>query len=814
MKKILMVLLSISSSLAFSQTDINNAKVSNLSSQIEIISKNSKSAQKVLSGKLFENIIKKEQLLNNSINSEQELKEKVIIYMSDYPTTVQIEQLETLGVECYLELWVPPLENHPFGFFVANMPVSELNNVLSIAFVKKMDSAEYENYPQNNNAAVSINSDDLWSSGYDGTGVKIAVLDSGLDDFYDGTDLPLVYEKKDFSNYPGTDNNVANTVTGHGTHVVGSVLGRGILSNGRINEGNGLSSFKGSAPDASLVFLKIGNDATGSSTSEAMIAAMQNAVNTYNADILTMSYGGWYAHHDGSSATEQTVDWVYSQGVPFFISAGNDANDNHHYSGTVLANSSSDFIQINATEGALLSFNLVWFDGTEISNDLSLEYYNSSQVKYSSNITDYGRTQSVRGTESNYSKYNLTVSAGVYYLKVVNNSSNEQFFHIYFNQQNAVNITFANPDLEYTIGQPASADYGFAVGAWTTRNVWYDYSGSGWGYGNTLDAIAPFSSRGPRVDGGAVKPNITAPGSSILSLRDTDVYTSASAYWIDNDGTTNAGDANYYSMQGTSMACPIAAGAAALLLEKNPLATPAQIYSSIESTSNTSGTGTIPNSTWGYGKLDILAASNSVALPAEIVSFTSDKVGNGVVLNWNTATEVNNYGFEIERQTVETLRATSDEWEKVGFVEGHGNSNSPKNYSFFDNLLNQKLSSYINYRLKQIDNDGHFEYSDEISVDFEQVLKNSIEQNHPNPFNPSTTLHYSIADNSLVRIEIYNLLGQIVAELINSEQISGNHSVTWNASGLSSGVYFARFSVTSINSKATFSDSKKLILMK
>ena len=69
--------------------------------------------------------------------------------------------------------------------------------------------------------------------------------------------------------------------------------------------------------------------------SAAMIAAMDAAVTIYNVDVLSMSYGGWYDHHDGSSATEQKVDWVYAQGVPFFLSAGNSANDDHHYSGTV-----------------------------------------------------------------------------------------------------------------------------------------------------------------------------------------------------------------------------------------------------------------------------------------------------------------------------------------------------------------------------------------------------------------------------------------------------------------------------------------------
>ena len=109
-----------------------------------------------------------------------------------------------------------------------------------------------------------------------------------------------------------------------------------------------------------------------------MIAAMDAAVNIYNADVLSMSYGGWYTYHDGSSATEQKVDWVYAQGVPFFLSAGNSADDDHHYSGTVPAGGNTGYIAINTNADSALTFNLVWYDGLGTNNDLYMEYYNSS----------------------------------------------------------------------------------------------------------------------------------------------------------------------------------------------------------------------------------------------------------------------------------------------------------------------------------------------------------------------------------------------------------------------------------------------------
>ena len=561
-----------------------------------------------------------------------------------------------------------------------------------------------------------------------------------------------------------------------------------------------MTAFKGSAPDADLVFLKIGGDASSSASSDAMIGAMNDAVTIYNADILTMSYGGWYTYHDGSSFTEQKVDWVYSQGVPFFLSAGNSANDDHHYSGTVAASSETGFIAISTNANSALTFNLVWYDGLGTSNDLSMKYYDENFDELT--ITNQNlRTQSDRGTESIYSNYSFLVAAGTYYVKVFNSSSNSQFFHIYFDDWNYADITFNSPDPEYTIGQPSSADNGFAVGAWTTRNVWYDYSGSGWGYGYTLDAIAPFSSRGPRVNGGATKPNITAPGSAIISLKDTDYLTIADALWIDNDGTTSAGDANYYVMQGTSMACPIAAGAAALLLDINPSATPAEVYTAIQNNANTSGTGTVPNNTWGYGKLDIHAASIDTPFPVELTHFSAKEIKNKIILNWQTATEVNNYGFSIERR----LEVVNREWETLAFVEGHGNSNSPKDYTYIDDT---PLNGKVGYRLKQIDTDGTFEYSDEIEIEVESVIENKLVGNYPNPFNPTTTVRFDLANEGNVSLVVYNVIGEVVKKLLDQKMTAGKHKVEFEASNLSSGIYFYQLNA------GNFIDVKKMMVIK
>ncbi|MBZ0183633.1 MAG: T9SS type A sorting domain-containing protein [Melioribacteraceae bacterium] len=198
-------------------------------------------------------------------------------------------------------------------------------------------------------------------------------------------------------------------------------------------------------------------------------------------------------------------------------------------------------------------------------------------------------------------------------------------------------------------------------------------------------------------------------------------------------------------------------------------------------------------------------SDNATPLPVELTSFTADLNENNVDLNWQTATEINNYGFEIQRSVVSVQRS-EEGWEKVGFVEGSGNSNSPKEYSFVDeSAQNGKYS----YRLKQIDFDGQFEYSDEIEVEVNNLpTEFSLLQNYPNPFNPTTTIKYSLPVDSKVLMEVYNILGEKVMTLINQEVKAGYNEVIFNANNLSSGIY------TYTISTGEFNQVKKMMLLK
>ncbi len=176
-------------------------------------------------------------------------------------------------------------------------------------------------------------------------------------------------------------------------------------------------------------------------------------------------------------------------------------------------------------------------------------------------------------------------------------------------------------------------------------------------------------------------------------------------------------------------------------------------------------------------------AVSGVALPVELASFTSNIVGNCVDLAWRTATEVNNYGFDVERKSTSS-------WTKVAFVEGHGTTNAPTSYSYTDNSASGKVV----YRLKQIDRDGKFEYSKEVEATVVAVPTIvALSQNYPNPFNPTTNISFTVPTSGHATLKILNILGQEIATLFNGEAQAGvSNQVQFNASDLASGMYFSR----------------------
>jgi hypothetical protein len=215
----------------------------------------------------------------------------------------------------------------------------------------------------------------------------------------------------------------------------------------------------------------------------------------------------------------------------------------------------------------------------------------------------------------------------------------------------------------------------------------------------------------------------------------------------------------------------------------------------------------------GIGTLEIdeirVATSwNLAPLPVELSSFTAKILkGGGIQLNWCTETEVNNYGFDIERSVINPKsEIRNPQFEMIGFVQGHGNSNSPKDYSFIDNVIGGKYS----YRLKQIDTDGQFEYSKIIEVDAGQIPGGFVlGQNYPNPFNPSTTIKFALAENQLAVLKVYDVIGNQIAVLFDGLAESNKvYEKKFDATNLSSGIYFYR-----LEASGKF-EIKKMLLLK
>jgi len=210
---------------------------------------------------------------------------------------------------------------------------------------------------------------------------------------------------------------------------------------------------------------------------------------------------------------------------------------------------------------------------------------------------------------------------------------------------------------------------------------------------------------------------------------------------------------------------------------------------------------------WSYGQGEgdvYLVKLQDSVVPVELISFSANVNGTDVILNWSTETEVNNSGFEIERASSLTTPVQED-WATIGFVPGFGTTTETRNYSLEDKNL---TAGKYQYRLKQIDLDGTFEYSHEVEADVSTIKDFSLDQNYPNPFNPSTTISFSIPSPAFTTLKVYDILGNVVATLVNEEKSSGIYNITFDASALTSGVYLYQFTAGS------FSEMKKMILLR
>lgn len=542
--------------------------------------------------------------------------EDIAIYVDRQLTGSEIAELEKNGVDVVDWIYVPAIPGkHPHGFHLATMENDALPALLADKRIVFVDTAEMQSEPQNDLSRTMIQADLVQagtglSQAYDGTGINIAVADSSLDINHPDFPTPVeAYDVTDGSDVGSWDTDVSSTASDHGTHVTGTVLGRGTNSAGK---------YAGGAPGANLYFYKIGNDTTAGASSTDEIEALERAA-VVGCDIFSMSYGGYSTYMDGSSSMSQAIDdATLNDNMLVFISAGNAANDNRHYARSVAPGATSPGFSftINNPSSTEVYDNdvwlqLVWVDDN--AGDFNLDV-NVSGLGGGESVSDVFTGSSSRGTETRYVAITPNIAANgsrTYTLQLVNSagSGTTPLVHVY--SSSTGNGTFDAADDTYTVSNPALADEAIAVAAWVHRTTWINYQGSTFGYSSSYQYgnRAPFSSIGPRVDG-TMKPNIAAPGALTISTRDSD-QSFTTTYRIDNDGINNGlGPADYVGKQGTSMACPMAAGGAALLLralrENGATLTATEIKSIIFSNADSSYR-QLDNES-GNGLMDIYAA--------------------------------------------------------------------------------------------------------------------------------------------------------------------------------------------------------------
>ena len=810
------------------------------------------------------------------------------------------------------------------GFVTARVKVGDLERVAQLAQVSYIDVGAV-NRPALDLSVPETGADLLHAgyfngTSYKGNGVIVLIYDTGIDwrhlDFRNPSDttksrILAIWDQTDTQGGGSApsgfaygkewtqtqiedefDGSPANVVRekdndGHGTHVAGTAAGNGF---------SGSKKFIGMAPEADIIAVKGGE---GSFSEARMIDGLTYAANKASQFgkpiVVNWSIGGQQGPHDGTRGYEVAVDnFVTTPGHVVVISAGNDGASPIHFSGSV-AVSGTTSVSINVpaytpTAGtnndqfildiwlkastATVTATITSPTGITYSagaggsapdvSDGTIELYNyiPSGVDVDRNIQlwVHDATASVPKTGT----WTLTLS----------NPATSIDFDGWLSSRSVGSalVTVAGANTTSTVAMPGTANHGITVGSYVTKWAWPSADGNNYAYTGTdrTADISTFSSLGPTRDG-RIKPDISAPGQGIMATLSADADTAYQTSRV-------FPDRKHWLLQGTSMAAPHVTGAVALLLQADPSLTANQIKTLFTSTANTdSYTGSIPNNTWGYGKLDVLEAmvkqvdngsSQQVTVGYDVpgsnqtvnltgstkyaVHFSPSISGTltGVRLNLtinslnpivgsgplvcevytNTTgsvagipgtkigSSVNHPFSQLTTGTYNYIDMTGagvdvvagQEYQLVFSVANGGDAliirtddgSSPTSRSSI--WTGSQWANFgdgasglpnVNLRARAVVTS----ISVPVSVAGREPVPYSftLDQNFPNPFNPSTTIRYAIPTTSTVTLRIFDLLGRQVRSLVNESQAPGRYEVVWNGKDdlgqqVTSGTYFCR----------------------
>ena len=548
------------------------------------------------------------------------------------------------------------------NFVTARLSISQIQELAlqeNVRFIEAaIKIAPFNDFARGVTGVAGLQNGILNNTSYDGTDVLVGVIDAGIDwqhgDFIDplssttsrlysiwdqdvtvisGENTPYTndanlsccnfgveYTNSEINTELSTSNgDIRNAETSnHGTHVAGTAAGNG----------NALSpaAHIGMAPNAEIVF--VNTDFSDASIIDALDYMDQKATDESKPIVVNLSLGSDYNAHDGTSALAQAIDAFSGTGRVVVCAAGNEADDNMHFSGSIPEGGSDDFsfTVSSYTDNAGSSndyFQLLIYIQRGDSVTCEIEGPNGSVTTNLVNASTGVNTPSdgavvisnsvdVNNTDR---KFDITVydyvstnppAQGTYTITLNNLDASPPYsktltYHVWLYNKSTNSFALTSSDNSYIVGSPASAAEAITVGSYVHRWRWQNHSGSNLFYSGTdySDDISLFSSKGP-LRTGAVKPDIAAPGQGVISSFSS--FSSASA-------NRQVSGQKHFLNQGTSMSCPVVTGSVALLLEANPSLSASSIKSLITANANSdTHTGSVPNNTWGYGKLNTLAA--------------------------------------------------------------------------------------------------------------------------------------------------------------------------------------------------------------